>query len=397
MRFTRLSPCRATLAAAVVLAPLVARAVYAPVPEQDQGKALVFRLGAAVYHDSNIFGVPTGPIGSMVYSFTPGLSYNGSVSDQTFLSGGYDLSLDHIVDRPGKQNLLSHTLSLRVAHSFSEATNIDVSDRYVVAKNPQSLLAGVPLNTDQSFTMNEFNSRFVTSVNEKTGVAAKLRHASMAYETAALAAQLDRSELIAGLEASFALLPETKLVGEYRYLDVGYDRGGALKDKRSHYVLAGVDHNPGEQVTLTARAGLEDRTREGASDTTSPYVELSGRYAYAEGSFLAAGYSYAIEEASDVARFTDTKVNRLFVNLQHRLSGLITASGSLTLEPSQLQARAGAADLDERTTRLGLALSWTPTPQWGVSATLDFDRVASDDSSREQDRDRIGVNVRYSF
>ena len=381
----------------LLVAPAAALAVYAPIPEQDQGKALLVRLGASVYHDSNIFGSATGEVDSMVYSVAPGISYNGSLSDQTFLSAGYDLAYDHVADRPGKQNLTSHTLSVRLAHAFSDATSIDVSDRYQISKNPQSLLAGVPLNTDQSFKMNEFNARFATAANAKTGLVFKVRHAAMAYDVAALATQLDRDEALAGVEASFALLPETKLVGEYRYLDVAYDRGGALKDKRSHFVLAGVDHNPGQQLTLSARGGLEDRTREGAGDTTSPYVELSARYAYAEASFLSGGYSYTIEEPSDVVRFTDSKVSRLFVNLQHRLSGLVTASGSLTFEPAQLQGRAGVADVDERTTRLGLALSWTPSPNWRVSATLDFDRVASDDANRDQSRDRMGVNAQFSF
>jgi hypothetical protein len=388
-------------AAAIVLPlllwPVSVLAVYAPVPEQDQGKALVTRLGASLYQDSNIFGSATGEIDSLVYSLRPGISYNGSLTDQTFLSAGYDLTYDHVADRPGKQNLTSHALSLRVAHSFSQDTALDVSDRYQIAKNPPSLLAGVPLNTDQSFKANEFNARLDTAANEKTGLVFKLRHASMAYDTASLAAQLDRDDVLAGFEAAFALLPETKLVGEYRYLGIAYSTGGQLKDKRSHFLLAGVDHKPGEKMTLTARFGFEDRTREGAPDDSAPSAELSARYAYAEGSFLAGGYAFAIEEPSDVVRFTDTRVNRLFVNLQHRLSGLLTASGSLTFEPSSLQGRPGVRDVDERTSRLGFALSWMPSPQWLVSATLDFDRVDSDDNSRDQDRNRYGLNAQYSF
>jgi hypothetical protein len=372
-------------------------AVYAPIPEQDQGKALVIRLGGSIYQDSNIFGSATGEIDSLVYSLRPGIAYNGSLSDQTFLSAGYDLTYDHVADRPGKQNLTSHALSLRVAHSFRPDTVLDVSDRYQIARNPQSLLAGVPLNTDQSFKSNEFNVRLDTAANEKTGLVFKLRHAALAYDTAGLAAQLDRDEAIAGVEASFALLPETKLVGEYRYLDIAYATGGRLKDKRSHFLLAGVDHKPGEKLTLTARVGFEDRTREGAPDDAAPSAELSARRAYAEGSFLAAGYAFALEEPSDVVRFTDTRVNRLFVNLQHRLSGLLTASGSLTFEPSSLQGRPGVRDVEERTSRLGFALSWTPSPQWLVSATLDFDRVDSDDNERDQDRNRYGLNAQYSF
>ena len=48
------------LALPFVLLPTLALAVYAPIPEQEQGKALTYRLGASVYHDSNIFGAATG-------------------------------------------------------------------------------------------------------------------------------------------------------------------------------------------------------------------------------------------------------------------------------------------------------------------------------------------------
>lgn len=390
-----------------LLAPAVACAVYAPIPEQEQGKALTYRLGASIYYDTNIFGssdsIPRAPgapdpvIDSWVYTVFAHVSYNSSVTDQTFVSAGYKITNDNVADRPARKNLTSHELSARFAHAFSSTSNIDVSDRYMISKNPQSLLSGQPLNTDQSFKMNEVNVRYVTAANEKTGLTFKFRNLSIAYDLASLAAQLDRMDTLAGLEVAFAMLPETKVVGEYRYLDVTYDVTGNLKDKQSHFLLAGIDHNPGQNLTLSARAGFEDRSRDGAGSITAPSLELSGRYTYGDGSFLAGGYSFAIEEPSDVNRFTDSKVSRFFVNLQHRLTGVMTASGSLTYEPQQLQGRATQRDLDENVLRLGLALSWVPTKNWVVTGSYDIDRVDSDDNIRDQERDRIGVSARFSF
>ncbi|MBA3849899.1 MAG: hypothetical protein C0502_07870 [Opitutus sp.] len=377
--------------------PLSLFAVYAPIPEQEQGKALSFRLGASVYHDSNIFGASTGEIDSVVYKVSGGIAYNGSLTDQTFLSASYGVDYDHFVDRPSRKNLTSHAFALRLAHAFSKTSNLDLSDRYMISKNPQSLLAGLPLNADQSFKLNEFNARLVTTVGQKTGLAFKYRNLSMAYDTATLAALLDRRENLLGLEASFALLPVTKLVGEYRYLDIAYDTAGNTKDKQSHFLLAGVDYNPAQEVTLSGRAGFEDRTRKGAPDTTAPYLEFSARYAYAEGSFFSGGAAYAIEEPSDTTRFTDSKVPRLFANVQHRLSGPVTFSGSATFEPSRLQGRRPQADLDETVLRFGLALSWVPNKNWLVTGTYDRDRIDSDDNSRDQERDRYGLSARFSF
>jgi predicted porin len=374
-----------------------ALAVYAPIPEQEQGKALSFRLGASVYHDSNIFGSATGAIGSMIYNISPAVLFNSSVSEQTFVSASYELSLDHYTDRPGSKDLASHDFNGRVAHSFTEATNLDLTETYQISRNPQSLLNGVPLNVDQSLDRNEFDGRFTTSAGEKTGVVFKYRNEIFDYLDNTLGDSLNRMEQLAGLELSYAFLPETKLVGEYRYQDISYDHAGSTKDKQSNFFMGGVDYSPGRKLTISSRLGVEDRTRSGETSTTAPHVELSGRYAYAEASFFAAGYTYSIQEPSDTTRFTDSKVNSFFVNLQQQLSPLISASGSITYEPAQLLGRPGFASINEDTTRFGLALSWLPNKNLTVSATYDLDHVDSEDPSRSQDRTRVGVSARLMF
>lgn len=375
----------------------MALAVYAPIPIQEQGKALTYLLGASTYYDSNIFGGSSGKIDSMVYNFSGSISYNGSIDDQTFASFSYLLSNDHVADRPGEKNLTSHEFNGRVAHSFAQDTNIDASFAYNIAKNPQSLLAGIPLNTDQSNKRAEFDTRFTTAAGQKTGVIAKYRFLNFAYDNAGLAKDLDRSENLVGLEAYYAYLPETKLALEYRFQDIGYDSASSIKDKSSHFLMAGFDYNPGKELLVSARAGFEDRSRDSAPDTTAPYVELTTRYTYTEGSYLAAGYTYTIEEPSDVVRFNDSQVNRFFVNLQHRLSGAFTFSGSITYEPSKLLGKGSQPDIDENTTRFGLAMSWLPTKNWTVTGSYDLDEVNSDLAERGQSRDRIGIAARYAF
>lgn len=383
---------------AVAIFPVLAFAVYAPIPEQEQGKAMSYRLGASSYYDSNIFGAAANEISSMVYNFNGEISFNGSLDDQTFSSGAYELNNDYFVDRPGRKNLTSHGWSGRIAHSFAADTSLDVSGAYNITKNPQSLLAGVPLNIDQSYKRAQLDARYTTNIGPKTGIVAKYRYLSYAYDTGTLAADLDRAENLFGLEGNYAYLPETKLVAEYRYQTIGYDSFSALKNKKSHFLMAGFEYNPGKQLMVSARAGLEDRHRRTGANATAPYVELITRYAYAQGSFLAAGYTYTIEEPSDTDRFTDSNVNRLFVNVQHQLTGAITASGSITYEPSRLQGRGGVqVDINETTTRLGLALSWRPDKNWTVSGTYDYDDVNSDDPNRGQNRERVGVSARFTF
>lgn len=386
----------ASVLAVVTVLP-AAWGVYAPIPEQELGKSFTATLRAGLSHDSNIFGASTAAISSSVYTFAPSLKFNSSVSDQTFLSASYRLTLDNFQDRPGDKTLDSHNFDVRLAHSFSPATNIDLSNTYAIAKNPESLLAGVPLNTDQSYKRNQFDGRFTTATGQKTNVTGKFRATHYDYDNAVLGASIDRTELLYGVSAAHNVLPEVKATAEFRHQDVSYRTGGANKDKQSNFLIGGFDYAVARKFTASGRLGYEWRQRSGAPDENAPYVELTGKYDYAQRSYLTGGFVHTLEEASNVAQFTDTKVSRFFVNLQHSLSALIVASGSITYEPSTLQGRGAQADVDERTTRFGLALTYLPTHNWTISGTFDNDRVSSDLASRSMSRRRYGLNAAYSF
>ncbi|HWA86632.1 MAG TPA: hypothetical protein VG710_10445 [Opitutus sp.] len=389
--------------AAGFLAAVPLRAVYAPLPDLDQGKDWTVTVRAGVSHDSNIFGarestVPgLAPISSTVYEVAPRFAFSGSLNDQTFAEFNYTLTVDHFTDRPGDKTLDSHAVVARIAHAFSADTDIDLSDQFQVSKNPESLLAGVTANTDQSYKLNEFDGRFHTSLAPKIGGAAKVRSILFRYDNGNLARSLDRVEMLYGLEGTYDLLPELKAVAEYRHEDVYYDTQGEMKNKRSDFAMAGFDYAVAKKTSLSGRLGGEWRTRSGQPDTDGPYAEFSAKYDYARNSFLTAGYVHEFEETSNVDLYNDTRVNRFFVNLQHALSALIIASGSVTFEPSVLQGRRGNPDRDETTTRLGLALSWVPTKHASISASYDHDLVNSDDPSRGQKRDRYGLFGAYAF
>ncbi len=377
--------------------PALAWAVYAPIPEQEQGKALTVTIDTGFYHDSNIFGSATGTVSSMVYSISPRLAFNASVTPQTFLSAAYGLSLDYFDNRPTDKSLVSHDASLRLAHAFSEVSNLDLNDGFQIEKNPQSLLSGVPLNVDQSFTRNQFDGRYATALNERVGVAFKYRNTYFNYDDPGLGQNLDRTEQLAGIEFNEKLQPTTTVVGEYRYQTIDYAHAGALKDKRSNFLLVGADFAPGRQLKIGGRVGFEDRRRTGENSTTAPYIELTSRYAYGPNSYVAVGYTYSLAETDNPVLFTDTRMNRFFANVQHAVTARVYASASVTVAPSTLLGRPGLPNVDETSTRFGLALTYVARKNFTVSATYDYDRVNSDAPDRRQDRTRFGLNGRLYF
>jgi hypothetical protein len=380
-----------------VLSAFVARAAYAPTPTVDSGKDFTLSLTAGVTHDSNLFGSASREIETFVYRLAPKAVYAASVTDRTFVTASYQLTADYFENRPGEKTLYSHDLLARAAHAFSPVTNFSLTDAFNVAKNPESLLAGIPLNTDQSYQRNQIDALFFTAPTRKVGVTVKARSVYYDYRSAALGRSLDRTENLYGLAGDFAVLPEVKAVGEYRHQDVSYRNFSDNKNKRSDFFLAGADYAAGPRLSASGRLGFEFRRRSGERSETSPYAEFSGKYDYAERAFVSAGYIYTLEESSDVVRFTDTRVNRFFVNFQHPLTSRIVASGSLTYEPSQLQGRRGQRNLNETVTRFGAALTYVAATNWSVAASYDYDHIDSDDAARGQIRHRAGVSATYAF
>lgn len=253
------------------------------------------------------------------------------------------------------------------------------------------------MSPDQSFGRNQLDVRYVTPLSPKIGLTVKARTVNFLYRTATLGRSLDRTENLYGISSDYAILPEVKLVAEYRHQDVFYRKLGEVKNKSSDFVMGGFDYSVARKLSVNTRLGAEFRRRAAETDTTVPYAEFSFKYDYAESSFITGGYAYTLDETSDTIRFTDSKINRFFVNAQHSFTALIVGSVSLGWEPSQLQGRRGFANIDESTARLGFALTYLLRKNWSISATFDHDQVNSDDAARDLRRERAGLSSTYSF
>lgn len=373
------------------------KAVYAPVPEREPGQALTVQVRGGLSHDSNIFGAADNKVDSTVWTLAPRVGYTAAITDQSVIAGTYGLTLDQFKSRPGDKLLDSHDLALRVAHAFTPVTSLDVQNNFNVSRNPESLLAGQPVNTDQSLTRNQLDGRFTTPMTQKVGALLKARSVTFNYRDARLGRSLDRTENLFGVASTYAILPETKLVGEYRFQDVAYRREGGFKDKQSNYVMAGADYALARTLSVSSRLGVEWRQRVGERDVTAPFVEFSGKYDYSQRSYAAAGYAYTLDETSDTLRFLDSRVHRLFANVQHAVSALTVASASATFEPARLYGRRFQADINEDTWRVGAAFTYQPNKNWTLSANVDYDRVRSDDAFRSLRRKRVGISVAYAL
>jgi hypothetical protein len=259
---------------AVTFCTLVATrvlAVYAPIPEEEKGRLLTVYVTGGVYYDTNIFGSPDDERSSLVYAVSPRFVFNLSATDQTLVSASYQLSLDHFADRPGKKLLDSHTLSASVKHTFSPRLEAELSDVYLVSKNPESLLPGLStvLNTDQSYTLNQLDGRLGANLTKRIGLTGKARAASFAYDNdvlpyVELAAKIDYAKgsyLSAGYGFS---------VEEVSNLDV-------YTDMSVHRFFANVQHVLTPRLIATGSVSWEPTLLNGRQGVSRDRDETNAR------------------------------------------------------------------------------------------------------------------------
>ena len=312
--------------------------VYAPIPEQEQGTPLTISLKAGGFYDTNIFGNFTNEIDSGAISFAPQFKYNASLSEQTFLSGLYNLEIISYDNRPTDDLLFNNVLGLNVYHSFAPNINFQISENLSFIDNPESLLVGV-LQSNQSYNHNLFNVSLGVDLSEKLGAVFKFRNTDFGYDDRNLGSLLDRNEHLLGIEGDFNLSPIMTVVGEFRYQDINYDQNGFDKNSDSVFFLTGLNYKPDEKLDVRVRGGVEDRNRESSTDNATFYGEFTTFYRYQEESFISAGVTYDIRETSNPLNFTDDEVLSVFFNAQHALSGALTASGSVLYNASELLRR----------------------------------------------------------
>ncbi len=371
--------------------------VYAPIPEQEQGKAVVLSMESGFHYDSNVLGSPVNEVDSSVFTVSPGIKYNASLEEQSFFEASYKLNALLYSDRPTEDKLYNHFFNVRFRHTFSPALILEVSDSLSFIDSPESFLLGLPLQTNQSNDINQFDISLAAELSKRTNMVLKYRNMNFAYDDAQVAPVLDRNDNLFGLQFGYDWTPEASMVFEYRFQDRAYGSNSALKDSDSNFFLFGIDWVPSPAFQLNGRLGVDDRQQEIGTGDTNFYGQLTGIYEYNSDSFLAFSVTYETLETSSPIQFSGEETLSFLFNVQHALTSKIFLAGSIYYDSADLVAQAATASINDNTVRLGLSAIYQPTRNWSVIFSYDFDDTGSDDNFRTETRSRVGISARYTF
>lgn len=393
------------------------------------------------FYDDNRDTLPDGfePSGysreSFGFELAPSARLNLAM-EQTSLTAGYTYSYKYF-DEKGyyetDHDRQSHEFNLALDHAFSERYRINAADSFVIGQEPDQIRTGNSYTTFQTIPGNNIRNEarilFGADLTRSFGIEIGYGNSYVDFEddnsfdngvdaaSPSLSGLLDRMAQVINLDGRFTLTPSTVAVLGYAFSDTDYLRNEVLgynslfepvhsdaRNNRSHYVYVGADHSFTPDFTGSIRAGarLNDYYNDPQSDTeVSPYLRASVRYAYRPDGYLEGGVGYD-RTASDLyggmgADFVrDQEAGTIYLTLRQQIMPKLT--GSINAQFQNSTFNGGMYDGDsEQFYVAGVNLEYAFNRHFSAEIGYNYDRLDSDITSREFDRNRIYVGVTATY
>jgi hypothetical protein len=408
------------------------QAAYTPgLTSLEQSKPWAVSVGVRGFYDDNMFSRPSDS-GAKEESF--GVSVNPSVAlnfalDRTLISFGYSYDFRWFEAR--KTNEADHIqqAKLRIAHAFSERLSIDLWDRFIYAQEGAVAVdAGpitVPGRSDGDYFRNIAHAGLDAGATERLGFSFSYRNEIWDFENSGFnsySARLDRMEHLGTIEANWEFTPSTSGLIGYKYGDVGSRSNSQIdvpgvgavdakeRDRRTHSVYAGVEHDFSQQLSGGLRAGVQfvDFHRanvlsaNGYDDSaTIPFIDGVLAWNYNPGSSLKLGVVNTMN-STDVAAALSQNSVAVYLDLTHRITPEWTFGGILLFQNSTFEG--GLYDGDnEQFFMAGVNIDYLITQNLSAEAGYSFDLLNSDiedvfgNDLRAFSRNRVYVGLRARF
>jgi hypothetical protein len=359
-------------------------------------------------------------------------------SDLTSITLGYTYTIKYYDHRPaGNSDRYDqdHEFNIALAHTFSPRVQLSLKDSFVIGQEPDMLRSGnflegpiqrLPGDNIRNLGTITVNAQLTRSFGIEVGYANSYFDYSQHGEEIDFSGTffpsssglLDRIEHAGHIDGRWQFAPETTGILGYEFREVNYigdefisDPNGLdplkseVRDSRSHYGYLGVDHSFRPDLSGSVRVGARfsdyynDPT--GAKDT-SPYAMASLRYVYLPESWLEAGFSYdqtatdvfSIADNGDITRSADSA--SFWASIHHQFTPQLSGTLLGQIQNSEYNGglQNGQSDLFYI---FGVTLEYKINTYLSAHIGYNFDKLESDISGRNFDRNRVYVGVTASY
>ena len=344
---------------------------------------------------------------------SPGINLTiGEGTDLEF-SAGYAFGMRYYEDRETDNEDYGHELGVSLNKAFSNTSVFQLSDSFVIAQEPEILNGGTPMRTEGDNLRNTISASYRQVLAGNILGELGYGNSIIDYDHPDYSALLDRSHNQVNLDVIYDMEQTEYFVG-YKFASTDFD-GGDLKvpgldfksdarDNDSHYGYVGVRHQLNKEFVASAQVGAQYVDYYNFNlmpglipeDETSPYVNASMEWGYAEGSQLVAGVSLA-RGATDL-QAADQETSAVYAQFLHKITAKV--HGTLTARYQDSEISGGTERVDGKTESLmllGASLTYAIADNIWTELAYNYDELDSDIAHRSFERNYLSIGIGTSY
>jgi hypothetical protein len=346
--------------------------------------------------------------------------------DQTTISLGVQYGARWFEAREDDQWDQSLQINGNLSHNFNPRFKLDITESFAMAQEPEQLApigspgAGTFLRTEGDNIRNNAAINLTVQLSRPLSLVAGFANNIYDFDDPNYSSTLDRIEYIPSLNLRYQFAQSTFGVLGYQcaFIDYNGDQifgipSSDLRDNRSHYVFAGVDHdfNPRLRASLRGGAQITEYYNTIPEETsTTPYFDASLTYAYATRSSFQVGVRHTLN-ATDVNYnpfnpVLDQESTAVYASLTHAFTAKLSAGVVGLYQNSEFNGGGlGINGEDENYWSVGVNIKYQITHWMAAEANYYHDDLDSNltfpfhlaGEARSYERNRVFFGFRFSY
>jgi hypothetical protein len=396
------------------------------------------------FYDDNYNTQPGGTnrVSSYGFEVRPSLKWNVDLGPTT-IDLSYVYALKYYDARPNNKYDQDHDFEVFLNHNFNNRYSVDFSDSFVIDQEPEIIdpTLSTPVRANGNNIRNTASINFHAELTPLLGMVLGYGNSYFSYDQnqntpgvtlPSLSALLDRVEHRVNLDSQWHIWEETTGIFGYTFGAVDYTSSESIssvpfpfvplavasssRNKYSHTVYVGANHNFSPDLTVSARGGFEyddyyNSLPGNSKNNTIPFASVSLNYAYMDGGSVALGFNHSSNPTDQGATFLttggvtnisvtlDQESSSLFGTITQRLTPLspdLTATLSAQYQNSTFNGGVNNNQSDDFYI-FGLNLSYQFTRYISGEVGYNYDLLSSSLPGRAYHRNRVYVGVSASY